>query len=70
MYANLRKERFPRGMYNKHKLKNFGPSKIYYNVYVLELLEFLGTSSKFDISNLYKFEEGLMSGGETIVYWQ
>ena len=59
--AYLRKERFPKGEYNKLKFKKIGPCKILRkfsaNAYELQLPDGIGISPIFNISNLYPYEK-------------
>jgi hypothetical protein len=60
--AHLRKERFPRGTYNKLKMKKIGPCKIIRkfgtNEYEIELPDGIRISPIFNISDLYPYKAG------------
>ena len=62
------KERFPRGTYNKLKLKKIGPCKILRkfdaNSYEIEMPKYVGISPIFNILDLYPYREDDTKGSE------
>ena len=79
--AYLKKESFPKGTYNKLKLKNIGPCKVlrnfFANAYEIEIPSDILISPIFNVSDLYPFRDvGIQPDGVTsyrnylAIYWK
>jgi hypothetical protein len=71
----LRRERLPRGTYNKLKMNKIGPYRVLKkcgaNAYEIELLDGIEISSIFNISYLYPYRvEEINTGDEQpVIHW-